>query len=98
MRHSIAWQIILPIPVVTLLALLLAWLLLPSLIAQHAVDGAVQSAQSTVRQFKTLRAYYTKFVVAKVVKQGGSSPISTTRPTKQRFPCRRRWSSISGSF
>ena len=74
MRHSVAWQMILPIPVVTLLALLLAWLFLPSLIAQHAVEGAIQSAQDTVRQFKTLRSYYTKFVVAKVVKQGALKP------------------------
>jgi methyl-accepting chemotaxis protein len=62
---------ILPIPIVTVLALVLAWLLLPPLIAQHAVDGAIQSAQDTVRQFKTLRGYYTKFVVAKVVGHGG---------------------------
>ncbi|MGQ0681672.1 methyl-accepting chemotaxis protein [Bradyrhizobium sp.] len=71
MRHSIAWQMILPVPVVTVVALLLAWLLLPSVVAQHAVDGAIQSAQLTVRQFKTLRAYYTKFVIGKVVNQGG---------------------------
>jgi methyl-accepting chemotaxis protein len=71
MRHSISRQMILPIPIVTVLALVVAWLLLPRLIAQHAVDGAIQSAQDTVRQFKALRGYYTKFVVAKVVGHGG---------------------------
>jgi methyl-accepting chemotaxis protein len=74
MRHSIAWQMILPIPAVMVLALLLAWFLLPPLVAEHATATAVQSAQDTVRQFKTLRAYYTKFVVAKVVGHGVLKP------------------------
>jgi methyl-accepting chemotaxis protein len=65
---------ILPIPIITLVALLLAWLLLPSLIAQHAVEGAIQSAQDTVQQYKTLRAYYTKNVVAKVVGHSALKP------------------------
>lgn len=74
MRHSIAWQMILPIPVVTVVALLLAWLLLPSVVGEHAVDGAIQSAQLTVRQFKTLRAYYSKFVISKVLAGGTLKP------------------------
>jgi len=65
---------ILPIPIITLAALILAWLLLPPLIAQHAVEGAIQSAQDTVRQYKTLRAYYTKYVVAKVVEHSALKP------------------------
>jgi methyl-accepting chemotaxis protein len=74
MRHSIAWQMILPIPVIIVAALLLAWFLLPSLVAQHAVEGAIQSAQDTVGQYKTLRAYYTKFVVGKIVGHGALKP------------------------
>ena len=42
--------------------------------AQNAVEGAVQSAQDTVRQYKTLRAYYTKFVVGKIVSHGTLKP------------------------
>lgn len=70
MRRSIAWQMILPIPIVIVIAVVLAWLLLPPMIAGHTVEGAIQAAQVTARQFKTLRAYYTEFVVAKVVGTG----------------------------
>ena len=86
MRHSIAWQMILPIPVVTVVALLLAWLLLPSFVAQHAVEGAIQSAQLTVRQFKTLRAYYTKFVVAKIIDHGVLKPNFDHQTNKAAIP------------
>jgi hypothetical protein len=71
MRRSIYWRIVLPIPILTGLTLGLAWFWLPSLVTRNAVEAAIESAQQTALQFKTLRGYYTKAVVAKVI--AGSS-------------------------
>jgi len=56
-------------PVVIIFTLVIATLLtyVPSVINQNAVDPAIASAVSTVNQYKTIRGYYTKNVVKKVL-------------------------------
>jgi hypothetical protein len=45
-RHSIVWQMLLPIPVVCGTALLAAAILLPPVVSDHAVESAVGSASA----------------------------------------------------
>jgi len=70
MKSSIAWKMILPVPVITVAAVLAAWATLPSYIASNAVDDAIRAGRETAGQFKTLRAYYTANVVAKATRGG----------------------------
>ena len=70
MKRSIAWQMILPVPVITVIAVVVAWAALPSYIAGSAVDDAIRAGRETAGQLKTLRAYYTSNVVAKATKGG----------------------------
>ncbi len=70
MKRSIAWQILLPIPVISGIAIIGAALLVPPLIASDAVESAIEQGRQTVSQFKTVRGYYTKSVVAKVIAGG----------------------------
>ncbi len=71
MKQSIVWQMLLPIPIVSGIAIAGAAYFVPPLIASDAVESALADAQRTVNQFRTLRGYYTRAVVAKVTK--GSS-------------------------
>jgi methyl-accepting chemotaxis protein len=71
MNHSIVWKMLLPIPLICGLAIAAAAFLVPPLIASDAIESALAEAQLTVKQFRTLRSYYTKDVVAKVT--SGSS-------------------------
>ena len=66
MKRSIVWQMLLPIPVICGVAIIGAAFLVPPLVAGDAVESAVEQAHETVNQFKAMRAYYTKSVVAKV--------------------------------
>src|SRR5579883_40967 len=86
MRHSIAWRMVLPVPVVTIAAVLVAWLALPSYIASNAVDDAIQSARQTAAQFKTLRGYYTENVAAKAIKGGALKLDFDHRGRDDRIP------------
>jgi methyl-accepting chemotaxis protein len=70
MKKSIVWQMLLPVPVISGLAIIGAAVLVPPLIASDAVDSAVEQARQTASQFKTVRAYYTKEVVAKATAAG----------------------------
>src|SRR5579875_2659469 len=71
MNHSIVWKMLLPIPLVCGAAIAAAAFLVPPLIAGDATESALAEARQTVNQFRTLRRYYTKNVVAKVT--AGSS-------------------------
>ena len=72
-RKSLLWQMLLPAPLAAIL-LFCGWLWLPSMVQTDVVKGAVASAEETVHQFKTLRAYYTKNVIKKVLANDGLNP------------------------
>ncbi|MBT3810654.1 MAG: DUF3365 domain-containing protein [Rhodospirillaceae bacterium] len=72
--NSIAWRLILPIPVVLVVMIAVAWYFLPRAIADNVRESAVQSAVQTVNQFKTLRGYYTKNIIKKVLADGSLKP------------------------
>lgn len=71
---SILWKIVLPIPVAALIAVLLMAFVVPNMIRQNAIDNAVDAATQTVGQFKTIRGYYTKNIIKKVLANGGVRP------------------------
>jgi methyl-accepting chemotaxis protein len=86
MRNSITWQMFLPVPVVTFAAIIAAWLLLPSYVADNAATDAIASARQTATQFKTLRGYYTEFVVGKALKGGALKPDVAHRGVEGAIP------------
>jgi len=69
-RHSLAWKLIIPIPVALAAAIVLVWAEVPPAITRSAVDEAIRSGVQTAAQFKIVRGYYTESVVNKLVKQG----------------------------
>ena len=70
LRHNLVWQIIGPIPLMVIAAIVAVWFIVPRMIANNATDQAVLAGRSTATQFKTLREYYTENVVDKVVAAG----------------------------
>lgn len=70
MKKSLFWQLFFPILGVVLVILLAIGWYIPSLAKQQAEASALAQAEKTVAQFKTLRAYYTKNVISKVVGKG----------------------------
>jgi len=73
-RRSIIWRLILPVPIALLATIAAIWLVVPSMVADNARTEAVRSGQQTVNQFKTIRGYYTKNVIKKVLANGGVKP------------------------
>ncbi|MXN65750.1 DUF3365 domain-containing protein [Stappia sp. GBMRC 2046] len=73
-RNSVARQLILPVPIIALVGLAAVWLFLPYMIDRNTQEDAVRNAIQTANQFKTIRGYYTKNVISKVLDNGGVSP------------------------
>ncbi|MDH3660124.1 MAG: DUF3365 domain-containing protein, partial [Alphaproteobacteria bacterium] len=72
-RKSLVWQLLLPVPLLVVM-LVAGWVVLPGVIKDNVVSAAIDSAQQTVSQFKTLRAYYTNNIIKKVVADGNLRP------------------------
>ncbi|VAW00760.1 Methyl-accepting chemotaxis protein [hydrothermal vent metagenome] len=74
LNSSIKWKLILPAPVLMVIAIILVWAILPGYMENNVRKDSIRSAEQTVNQFKMIRAYYTKNVVSKAVKDGNLHP------------------------
>ena len=70
LRHSLAWQMVGPVPLTVIAAIAVIWLLVPRMFAGNAADQAVLASRNIAAQFKTVREYYTESVVDKIVMDG----------------------------
>ena len=70
LRHSLAWQMVGPVPLTVIAAIAVIWLLVPRMFAGNAADQAVLASRNIAAQFKTVREYYTESVVDKIVMEG----------------------------
>ena len=69
-RNSLAWRILLPVPLTLLAVVGVIWWTLPALMESKAAHDAFISNQQVAQQFKTFRSYYSEFVVNKLVPSG----------------------------
>ena len=71
---SLVWKLALPVPLALASIILAGWYFIPQWTAANAVEAAITSAAETVGQFKTIRGYYTKNIIAKVKANGTIKP------------------------
>src|SRR2546421_4275574 len=69
-RNSLAWRLILPVPLTLVIAIGLVWAIVPQVVASMATNDAIIGNQQIAAQFKTIRGYYSEHVVNKVAKEG----------------------------
>src|ERR1700730_12820780 len=67
---SIAWRLVLPVPIAIMVAVVVIWLTVPRVVDSMAFSDAVLANRQVAAEFKTIRTYYTENVVNKVVKGG----------------------------
>ncbi|MDQ7074347.1 MAG: methyl-accepting chemotaxis protein [Gammaproteobacteria bacterium] len=70
MKHSLFWRLFIPILALCLLSFVAISVYVPRAMQQFEEQIALDQALQIAQQFKTIRAYYTKNVVAKVIKNG----------------------------
>ena len=71
---SMVWKLVLPVPIALAVAIAVGWYFISQWTATNTVDAAIASAAETVGQFKTVRGYYTKNIIAKVKANGTINP------------------------
>ncbi|MEH6402318.1 MAG: methyl-accepting chemotaxis protein [Sneathiella sp.] len=73
-KTSIFGTMILPVPIIVGLAILFSWFFIPNLTQNSAREEALSSSAEMVAQFKTLRGYYTKNIIKKVLASSDIKP------------------------
>jgi len=71
MSLSLFWKLFLPVTILFVLIIISVAVVTPELVRRNAEAEALVAAQRTVNQLKTLRGYYVKNVVKKVLGKGG---------------------------
>ncbi len=72
--NSMAWRLILPVPILMIVAVIAIAIIVPKIVANNARSEAVLAGRQTAEQFKIIRKYYTNNVIKKVVKSGVLKP------------------------
>jgi len=81
-KNSVLWRLVLPIPIFASIAIVVALVLLPRVIAANSIADSEHNALETVTQFKELRGYYTARVVAKAVQNGLTATVDHANDPK----------------
>jgi methyl-accepting chemotaxis protein len=85
-RGTIAWRLILPVPLMLIAATMAIWVVVPRIIAGNATAEAILASQQIATQFKMIRAYYTENVVNKVLKNGAMKPAVDHKADEKTIP------------
>ncbi len=72
--QSFIWRLVLPVPLLLVISLGAFWYFVPTAIIDNIVTSTKETATQTAKQFKTVRGYYTRNVIKKVVADGNLSP------------------------
>src|SRR5688572_3305801 len=84
-QKSILWALVVPLPLLLIASLVVAWIFIPRAISDNAREAAVQAGVATANQFKTIRRYYTENVVNKAL-TGGLKPSINHRAEPGSIP------------
>ncbi len=67
MQVSLFWRLFIPVASIMAISLTVLLWVVSDKIKSNTLDESISNAQATINQFKTIRAYYTKNVLAKVL-------------------------------
>lgn len=83
---NISWRLIVPVPIAIICAIVAIWFIVPGMIADNARGEAVRAGQQIAGQFKTIRGYYTKNIISKVVKSKALKPAINHKDNPNTVP------------
>jgi len=86
LNRQIFWKLFLPVGGLFVVGILVAMWAIPVAYEANARQEAIDTASKTVEQFKTIRAYYTKNVIKKVLAESSLKPSFNHKTEKNGVP------------
>ncbi len=86
MKKSLFWQLFTPVSLIFIICIIVLALMIPNMVRKNTEQEAIAQAETTVQQFKTLRAYYTKNVIKKIAGTNDISPAIDHQASPDSIP------------
>ncbi|MGE3150654.1 MAG: DUF3365 domain-containing protein, partial [Pseudorhodoplanes sp.] len=85
-RNSIAWRLLLPVPIVLVIAIGSIWAVVPRVVASIAINDATLTNRQVANEFQIFRSYYSENVVNKVIASGAFKATTDHKTNPEAIP------------
>jgi len=87
-KDKLSSRLFTPLVIIFVLVFIVLGFYVPSITKNNAIKSAIESAESTVKQYKTIRGYYTKNIIKKILPIANIGPdyIHKDNPNKIPLP------------
>ena len=87
-KNKLSTRLFAPLVIIFVFIFIVLSFYVPSITEENAIKTAINSAESTVKQYKTIRGYYTKNIIKKILPIADISPdyIHKDNPNKIPLP------------
>ncbi len=85
-KDKLSTRLFAPLVVIFILIFIILSLYVPNMTKDNAIETAIKSAESTVKQYKAIRGYYTKNVIKKILPIANISPDYNHQDNANKIP------------
>lgn len=85
-KDKLSTRLFAPLLVIFVLIFIILGFYVPSITKDNAIETAINSAESTVKQYKAIRAYYTKNIIKKILPIANISPDYNHKDDANKIP------------
>jgi len=85
-KDKLSTRLFTPLVVIFIIIFILLAFYVPNITKENAINSAIESAESTVKQYKTIRGYYTKNIIKKILPIANISPDYVHKDDPNKIP------------
>jgi len=85
-KDKLSSRLFTPLVIIFVLVFIVLGFYVPSITKNNAIKSAIESAESTVKQYKTIRGYYTKNIIKKILPIANISPDYIHKDKANKIP------------
>lgn len=76
-KDKLSTRLFAPLLIIFILIFIILSFYVPSITKDNAIETAIKSAESTVKQYKAIRGYYTKNIIKKILPMAVDTTLLT---------------------
>ena len=85
-QNKLSTRLFAPLVIIFIFIFIVLSFYVPSITKRNAIETAINSAESTVKQYKTIRGYYTKNIIKKILPIADISPDYNHKDNPNKIP------------
>ena len=85
-KNKLSTRLFTPLVIIFIIIFILLAFYVPNITRENAINSAIESAESTVKQYKTIRGYYTKNIIKKILPIANISPDYDHKDNPNKIP------------